>query len=338
VYRDYFNNLFKHKIDQAFEKTDDTGHTEMKTVSFDYRFNNLCNFKCRQCGDMLSSSWEAEQRNHDMWSPERQPWMATPLRQEISYFQDGQVVLEFMDAVEQKRMEEIYWVGGEPLMWEIHWKAMSRIIELQYTDKVYVRYNTNLSRTEFRGQKLFEMLPKFRDWQVCASIDGTGEIGEYIRTGLNYIKFIKNFKEGLAVARNKRQMQLDFTITMPGLQEIRNMFDLSQQLNAKLLTKVTFAFDSQQIMSPMCLPKTLLNEIVDECLDYIKPRATPLQQSLVDVLENMKTRPTFWEEFPKAEIGIRSGKERCEKIDKIRKTDIKQILKDKRLLEWWTSI
>ena len=338
VYRSYFNNLFRHKIDQAFENTDDTGHTEMKTVSFDYRFNNLCNFKCRQCGDMLSSSWEAEQRNNDMWSPERQPWMAPPLRQEISYFQDGQVVREFMDAVEEQRMEEIYWVGGEPLMWEIHWKAMSRIIELGYTDRVYVRYNTNLSRTEFRGQKLFEMLPKFRDWQVCASIDGTGEIGEYIRTGLNYGKFIENFHEGLAVAQNKRQMQLDFTITMPGIQEIRNMFDLSQQLNAKLLTKVTFAFDSQQIMSPMCLPKTLLNEIVDECLDYIKPRATPLQQSLVDVLENMKTRPTFWEEFPKAEIGIRSGKQRCEKIDGIRKTDIKQMLRDKRLLEWWTSI
>jgi len=338
VYRDYFNNLFRHKIDDAFAKTDDTGHTEMKTVSFDYRFNNLCNFKCRQCGDMLSSSWESEQRNHDMWSPERQPWMASPLRQQISFFQDSTVVMEFMAAIEEKRMEEIYWVGGEPLMWDIHWNAMARIIELKFSDRVYVRYNTNLSRTEFKGKKLFELLRQFRDWQVCASIDGTGETGEYIRTGLNYKKFLDNFREGLAVARNKRQMQLDFTITMPGLQEIRNMFDLSQQLNAKLLTKVTFAFDSQQIMSPMCLPKTLLNEIINENLEYIRPRATPLQQSLIDVLENMKTRPTFWEEYPKAEIGIRSGKKRCEQIDAIRGTDIKKILTDERLLEWWKNI
>ena len=338
VYRDYFNNLFRHKIDDAFEKTDDTGYTEMKTVSFDYRFNNLCNFKCRQCGDMLSSSWESEQRNHDMWSPERQPWMASPLRQQISFFQDSTVVMEFMNAIEEKRMEEIYWVGGEPLMWDIHWNAMARIIDLKFSDRVYARYNTNLSRTEFKGKKLFELLRQFRDWQVCASLDGTGEIGEYIRTGLNYKKFVENFREGLAVARNKRQMQLDFTITMPGLQEIRNMFDLSQQLNAKLLTKVTFAFDSQQIMSPMCLPKKLLNEIIDENLEYIRPRATPLQQSLIDVLENMKTRPTFWEEYPKAEIGIRSGKKRCERIDEIRKTDIKKILTDKRLLEWWKNI
>ena len=287
---------------------------------------------------MLSSSWESEQRNYDMWSPERQPWMASPLRQQISFFQDSTVVMEFMNAIEEKRMEEIYWVGGEPLMWDIHWNAMARIIDLKFSDKVYVRYNTNLSRTEFKGKKLFELLRQFRDWQVCASIDGTGEIGEYIRTGLNYKKFIENFKEGLAVARNKRQMQLDFTITMPGLQEIPNMFDLSQQLNAKLLTKVTFAFDSQQIMSPMCLPKTLLNEIIDENLAYIRPRATPLQQSLIDVLENMKTRPTFWEEYPKAEIGIRSGKTRCERIDAIRSTDIKKILTDKRLLEWWKNI
>jgi hypothetical protein len=338
VYRDYFNNLFRHKIDDAFEKTDDAGHTELKTVSFDYRFNNLCNFKCRQCGDMLSSSWESEQRNNNMWAPERQPWMSSPLREQISLFQDSTVVMEFMNAIEEKRMEEIYWVGGEPLMWDIHWNAMARIIDLKFSDKVYVRYNTNLSRTEFKGKKLFELLRQFRDWQVCASIDGTGETGEYIRTGLNYKKFIENFREGLSIARNKRQMQLDFTITMPGLQEIRNMFDLSQQLNAKLLTKVTFAFDSQQIMSPMCLPKTLLNEIIDENLAYIRPRATPLQQSLIDVLENMKTRPTFWEEYPNTEIGIRSGKTRCERIDAIRGTDIKKILTDERLLEWWKSI
>jgi hypothetical protein len=310
VYRSYFNRLFAHKYDDAMANTAADGSTTVKPVSWDYRFSNLCNFKCRQCGDMLSSSWESEQRNNDMWSPERQPWMASPLREQISLFQDSTVVMEFMNAIEEKRMEEIYWVGGEPLMWDIHWDAMARIIDLKFSDKVYVRYNTNLSRTEFKGKKLFELLRQFRDWQVCASIDGTGEIGEYIRTGLNYKKFIENFREGLAVARNKRQMQLDFTITMPGVQEIRNMFDLSQQLNAKLLTKVTFAFDSQQIMSPMCLPKTLLNEIIDENLAYIRPRATPLQQSLIDVLENMKTRTTFWEEYPNAEIGIRSGKTR----------------------------
>jgi hypothetical protein len=339
VYRDYFNNLFRHKIDDAFEKTDDTGHTEMKTVSFDYRFNNLCNFKCRQCGDMLSSSWEAEQKNHDMWSEINQPWMASPLREQIKQFQDTQIVKEFMSAVEDQRIEEIYWVGGEPLMWEIHWDSMSRIIELGFQDRVYARYNTNLSRIDFKGKNLFrDILSKFKDWQICASIDGTGATGEYIRTGLKYNQFIDHFTQGLAFARHKRQMQLDFTITMPGLLELKNMFDLSQRLNAKLLTKVTFAFDAKQLMSPMCLPRQLLNTIIDENLEYIKKKATPLQQSLIDVLENMKNRPTFEEEYNDLKQ-VEQGKKRIEKIDIIRKTDIKKILEqDKRILEWWNSI
>lgn len=339
VYRDYFNNLFQHKIEEAFEKTDATGVTTMSPISFDYRFNNLCNFKCRQCGDMLSSSWEAEQRNNGMWSAEQQPWMASPLREKIKEFQDTQIVKEFMSAIENKSIEEIYWVGGEPLMWDIHWDSMSRIIELGFQDRVYARYNTNLSRITFKGKDLFkDLLNKFKDWQVCASIDGTGETGEYIRTGLKYNEWLKNFKTGLSYVKNARQMQLDFTITMPGLLELKNIFDLSRRLNAKLLTKVTFAFDSRQLMSPMCLPRELLHTIIDENLAYIKPRAGVLQKSLVDVLENMKTRPTFEEEYRDAEQ-IKQGKKRIERIDAIRNTDIKKILQqDERLLAWWKNI
>ena len=29
------------------------------------------------------------------------------------------------------------------------------------------------------------------------SLDGTGEVGEYIRDGLNYEQWLRNFKEGL---------------------------------------------------------------------------------------------------------------------------------------------
>jgi hypothetical protein len=62
VYRTYFWHLFRHKYDDIWTTTDESGATTMKPVSWDYRFSNLCNFKCRTCGDMLSSAWETEQR------------------------------------------------------------------------------------------------------------------------------------------------------------------------------------------------------------------------------------------------------------------------------------
>ena len=331
VYRSYWNQLFKDRVDEAYTTTDETGATTMQTISFDYRFNNLCNFKCRMCGDMLSSSWEAESRKNKTWTKESQPWMASPLREQIIKFQDTQVVQEFVDAVETKTIKEIYWCGGEPLMWDMHWKAMQRIIELGFAKEVYVRYNTNLSRTSLKGIKLFDLLPEFQDWQICSSLDGTGEVGEYIRDGLNYEQWLRNFKEGLAVAKTSREMRLDYTITMPGLLELKNMFDLSQELNTEILTKVMFTFSNDEILSPLALPKELLHTIIDEALEYMEPRATRKQRSLIDVIKNLKNRETF--------TATKKGKERQERIDKIRRQDITKILaKDKRILDWWTSI
>ena len=331
VYRSYWNQLFKDRVDEAYDSTDETGATTMQTISFDYRFNNLCNFKCRMCGDMLSSSWEAESRKNKTWTKESQPWMASPLREQIIKFQDTQVVQEFVEAVETKTIKEIYWCGGEPLMWDMHWKAMQRIIELGFAKEVYVRYNTNLSRTSFKGTKLFDLLPQFQDWQICSSLDGTGEVGEYIRDGLNYEQWLRNFKEGMAVATTSREMRLDYTITMPGLLELKNMFDLSRELDTEILTKVMFTFSNDEILSPLALPKELLHTLIDEALAYMEPLASHKQRALIDVIKNLKNRETF--------MPTKKGKQRQESIDKIRRQDITKILsRDERVLDWWTSI
>jgi len=196
---------------------------------------------------------------------------------------------------------------------------------------VYVRYNTNLSRTSFKGIKLFDLLPQFQDWQICSSLDGTGEVGEYIRDGLNYEQWLQNFKEGMSVAKTTREMRLDYTITMPGLLELKNMFDLSRELDTEILTKVMFTFSNDEILSPLALPIGLLHTLIDEALAYMEPHATRKQQSLIDVLKNLKQRETF--------TATKKGKDRQERIDVIRKQDIKKILsRDERILAWWTSI
>ena len=116
VYRSYFNSMFGHKYTEAMAATDATGHTTLQPVSWDYRFSNLCNFKCRTCGDMLSSAWETEQRQHDMidWTDPKNNWMRPEVKQAITQFQDSVIEQEFAQAVEQHRVEEVYWVGGEP--------------------------------------------------------------------------------------------------------------------------------------------------------------------------------------------------------------------------------
>ena len=338
VYRTYFWQLFKHKYPDIWETTDTAGHTTMQPVSWDYRFSNLCNFKCRTCGDMLSSAWESEQRQYNMieWTDPNNNWMRPEVRSAITAFQDSQIEAEFADAVEQHRVEEVYWVGGEPLMYEQHWRYMKRIVELGDGPRVYARYNTNLSRVDYRGVNLYrDILSGLRDWQICASLDGTGAIGEYIRTGLEYDRWLANFGAAVEIQRNRRQVRIDFTLTLPGMFEVTRIRQLAETYGVDVLAKVIFSFSPNIIMSPLALPRRLLDPWIDELVPQV-------DGALYDMLTQLKTRQTFEEQWPDTyRQGLASGRERVLKLESIRtqKITMAEILADRpAVLEWWNNI
>ena len=339
VYRTYFNRLFGHKYEEAMAATDDTGYTTVKPVSWDYRFSNLCNFKCRTCGDMLSSSWESEQRQHNMinWNNSKNNWMIPEVRQQISQFQDTQIEAEFAQAVTEHRVEEVYWVGGEPLMYEQHWRYMKQIVDQGDGPRVYARYNTNLSRIDYRGVNLYrDILAHLRDWQICASLDGTGAVGEYIRTGLDYGQWRDNFARGLDIHRHRRQMRIDFTLTLPGLFEVDAIQNLAREFGVDVLAKVIFAFTPDIILSPLALPRVLLDKKLDELLLQLNNGA------LKDILLQLKTRPTFAEQWPDTyEEALAKGKQRVLQLESIRGDSLTlgDILKqDAEIGKWYESI
>jgi hypothetical protein len=344
VYRDYFWHLFKHKHDELWNSTDETGYTTMKPISWDYRFSNLCNFKCRQCGDMLSSAWETESKKNQRinWDNPQNNWLKPEVNKKIKQFQQTVVEEEFSQAVEQHRVEEIYWVGGEPLMYEQHWQYMKRIIELGDGPGLYARYNTNLSRVNYKGINLYtDILANIRDWEICASIDGTNEIGEYVRTGLNYKQWLDNYLAGVEFQHRPSQMRLDYTITLPGLFDAVNMFELSKKTNTQLLTKITFTFSPDVAMSPLLLPREILDSIVDDILQQCTD-ATWKQQPLIDTLHQLKSRQTTQEQWPEQyEKGWQDAKRKVERLESIRKDTLtlNNILeRNKSAHEWWQGI
>ena len=339
VYRSYFNRLFGHKYESAMAATQPDGSTTVKPVSWDYRFSNLCNFKCRMCGDMLSSSWESEQRTHNMinWNNPNNNWMKPEVREQISQFQDTQIEAEFAQAVDEHRVEEVYWVGGEPLMFEQHWRYMKQIVDQGDGERVYARYNTNLSRVDYRGVNLYsDILAHLRDWQICASLDGTGPAGEYIRTGLDYQQWRRNFATGVDISRHRRQMRIDFTLTLPGLFEVDSIQQLALEFDVDILAKVIFSFTPDIIMSPLALPRWLLDKKVDQLLLQLNNGA------LKDILLQLKNRPVFAEQWPDTyQAGLAKGKERILRLERIREDSytLKDILStDKEILEWYESI
>jgi hypothetical protein len=270
------------------------------------------------------------------WANPKNAWMRESIRQQIQQFSGQEVEAEFSAAVESHRVEEVYWVGGEPLMYEQHWRYMKRIIELGDGPRLYARYNTNLSRIKYSGVDLFgDILSHVRDWQICASLDGTNEIGEYIRTGLDYEQFKRNFEHGLQYATNARQMRIDFTLTLPGMFEVDAIQQLARQFGVELLAKVIFSFSPDIIMSPLALPRALLDPWVDEL-------AGRSAGAMRDVLLQLKNRPCFEEQWPDTyQAALVKGKARVLQLEQIRTQSVTMtdILGSRpEVLEWWMQI
>lgn len=343
TYKQYFTkNLFPHKINEILASTDETGFTTMKPISYDYRISNLCNFKCRMCGEQLSSSWETEKKLYHKIDFVKNKWMQSDIRKQIDKFQVEVLEEELQKAVDNKTIEEIYWVGGEPLMWERHWTIMNQLVRSGQSKDVIVRYNTNLSRVIYKDYRLYDMLPHFKKVNICASIDGTEQIGEYIRTGLVWNDWLENFKNGLFLNKiyGNDAMVLDLTITTPGIFDLKKFFDLALELDVKTYIKTTFSFDPSVLMSPLCLPREIFEPIIHDTLKYIEPKLTSKTYIYKEALEDLLRKQNFYEQWPdEVKDGLRKGKKNILHLESLRESPIsfRDILNDQ-AKDWWDKI
>jgi hypothetical protein len=131
-------------------------------------------------------------------------------------------------------------------------------------------------------------------------------------------------------------MRLDFTLTLPGMFEVGNIQSLAQQYDVELLSKVIFSFDPSIVMSPLALPRELLDPWLDELI------ANCTAASMRDILTQLKSRPTFDEQWPNTyREAIAKGKQRVLKLESIRTspTDMATILSTRpEIKKWWDQI
>ena len=350
TYRQYFTQtLFPDQIQEALDKTRPDGYTEMEPISFDYRLSNLCNFKCRMCGPPLSSSWEAEKRKYGDWNAKKDPWMVPKVRNTIEEFQQGVLEKELEDAIDRKVIREIYWVGGEPLMWDAHWQLMDKMVRNGSAKDIVVRYNTNLSRVRHKGLNLYwDLLPHFKRVNICASLDATEEIGEFIRTGLDWGDFNRNFEEGMLFKKeyfpnDDNFLVVDLTLTLPGLFDLPNLVKFANKEDSKIYTKIMFAFDPSIVLSPFALPRKVLDSFLDDLIKEIEPLTNEKNNSVLDTLKSMKSRATFAEEWPETyQEEFQRGKTVQERLAQYRNDDrrltIEKIYSARPdVLEWWNN-
>lgn len=239
-----------------------------KVRHLDVRNNNLCNLECTICCSYYSSKWAERLGEHKFVSTEFD--------------------------IDLDDVEHIYFAGGEPLINPTHWKVLDQIKEPK---NVSLQYNSNLGVVK----NIDTYWPKFKKVTVDASMDAVGQLGENLRYGTKWDKWVEN----LYFASNYSTITLNPTVSVLNifnLQEIEEWSDYPIHYN--ILT-------NPQHLCVSVLPKSLKdkipfipnNEHLRQLLDIDESWLFPHTMSFIMLQDKIKNT-NVWEKLPFTDYAI----------------------------------
>lgn len=263
--RNSINRDFAHRAD-LIDSTDSDGTLHSETLLYwDIRYNNLCNFSCRSCGPLQSSSWAAI---HNALYPDhkQKQWLLQAGSDSDHVFAQ---ITEHLHSV-----EKIYFAGGEPLMIENFYRILQMLDRAGRHD-VQLCYNTNLSRLALKGQSILDLWSKFSRVSVGASLDAMDARAEYLRTGTVWSDIVANRRSIL-----KHCPHVDFYVSATtGLINALHVADFHQSWVDQGLISAE-DFNIQLLFQPTHMsvrnaPERLRQQIFDrytQHINWLRPR------------------------------------------------------------------
>ncbi len=250
----YLNDL-NITIEDVIKDVEEDGFKNPNFIKLDLRPSNICNFKCRTCSSDYSTKWIEEEKAYD---------------EEMGFSNDDKnyevISKPFGISTDSiKNLKEIYIAGGESLYMEEMYKFLETI---KNKGDIKLSVHTNFSILKFKKYDVFKLLKDFRQTIFFISIDGTEELGEYIRTGFNWKDFCKNIEILLEIEKVNSKFNHQFHFTS----SILNIFHFYDFLS--LMKQKKFIKSDEQIhFFPVRWPtwyNSINFDMKDEILKYYK--------------------------------------------------------------------
>jgi len=168
TYRTGQNENLNDLIESSIEAMEADGYLEPKLKSWDIRYSNLCNLKCRTCGDPYSTTWSKEEENFNGGT-----------YTELKAFEEGKDPLEN----QYENVEKIYFAGGEPMIMPEHYAALTKLIDMDRAKEIQLYYNSNMTKLNYNKHYMPDYWKEFKEVRIGLSIDHYGDRANYIRNG-----------------------------------------------------------------------------------------------------------------------------------------------------------
>jgi sulfatase maturation enzyme AslB (radical SAM superfamily) len=184
------------------------------------KFSNLCNLACRMCdpfsSNLLFKDFTEFHITDDMRIDANKVITNIP--------KDSVLYKSIIDNLSNIR--RLWFSGGETLLHDEVWEILKSLHNTGQSKNVTLQLNTN--GTVKLSSEEIEILKSFKRLILHVSIDGIGNLAEYVRTNLNWNSWIENFK---IYNENFNKRDHDFqivttvsTFNIHKLLEIRNYF------------------------------------------------------------------------------------------------------------------
>ena len=182
--------------------------TPVRARYADLRLSNLCNLKCRMCNPCSSNQWVDEwEKLYGKFSDDERNWlkkMSWP-----DHESSRRILREIVHNVDM-----IYFTGGEPTILAAHQYLIEYAVEQGLAKNIQLKYNTNLTNVPDR---LVQTWSEFKDIRFNLSIDGIGELNDYIRYPSKWRAVEKNYQKILNIdetSASKMSYVIDIHVTI----------------------------------------------------------------------------------------------------------------------------
>lgn len=310
--------------DEIVAKMEEDGYLEPIIKSWDIRFSNLCNLKCRSCGSVYSTTWAQEDEKFDGYSEYKS----------LKSIPDGAA-----DPLENQydNVDKIYFAGGEPLIMPEHFHSLQKIIDTGRAGKVKLLYNTNMTKLNYNKHNLIELWKHFKIVVIGASIDAMGERAEYIRNGVKWSVIENNFKELSESVKVYKNINIHISPTV-SIMNVHSLPDLHKYFVEKGYVENTTAIVLNMLLNPAHyeirnLPENLKTEVKQKIKDHCVWLRE--QDTRLDVIESFESILTYIEN-PASNEDVARFVSETNRIDKRRNQSFEKTFPE--YADWWDSI
>ena len=243
---------------------------EPKITHLDLRLGNVCNLKCRMCSPFSSVALQAE-------------WLESPdekMRQhanwlnhlEFSNWSEDPKIWQEIDELASS-VTHINFAGGEPFLNKMHTEFLLNPNTKMKPSQIELSYNTNLSVLPIWFESVIQ---RFQKVILFVSIDGYGELNEYIRYPLKWSTLMKNLVglNELAKKYSNLTIKIQTTVQAYNVLEIDKLFEflIQNELDALPRVPVVFFVHNPDFLRVGVLPHSTrqeasrrLNDLLDRC-------------------------------------------------------------------------